>query len=412
MNKVKLVVKVMIIGLICMVGSFVNANPNTNPYYESVEELLLIMKIDENLSNSLAQIRPMILQQFQQATPEEMTPEQVQVMEKFIGRLLDLMEEEMRWEKIKDDYIQVYMSIYTEEEIQELIVLPDAGGTKTIDQMPIRGKINGNKPEVSDGYVAEDPSPYRRDASGDRSHYQRVDKNALPFPTYGVGARFIHKVSTISQGALRLDKDCRGNAQPWSKIRSSVNSRPLRAVNLASRSWTVMFSRSFPFRSRMIFPRSIMIVRFPMVRACFRSWVTISTVNLCCATMRLVISTIWMAVFGSRAAVYSSKRRIWGWPMVAMSRVRACRCPPESNLTGQSRRSSRPSSRRARRRLNSARRFLFNPNFKPRRFPRFTASERFSSIVISAAVPCNGSWKTRPTRWARLCTGQRSHHAR
>mgnify|MGYP001038458461 CR=1 FL=1 len=138
MNKVKLVVKVMIIGLICMVGSFVNANPNTNPYYESVEELLLIMKIDENLSNSLAQIRPMILQQFQQATPEEMTPEQVQVMEKFIGRLLDLMEEEMRWEKIKDDYIQVYMSIYTEEEIQELIKFYRTPvGQKTIDQMPI-----------------------------------------------------------------------------------------------------------------------------------------------------------------------------------------------------------------------------------------------------------------------------------
>ena len=37
-----------------------------------------------------------------------------------MGEMLDMMEEEMSWEKIKDDFIHVYMSVYTEGD-QELI---------------------------------------------------------------------------------------------------------------------------------------------------------------------------------------------------------------------------------------------------------------------------------------------------
>ncbi|MFM8697806.1 MAG: ATP-binding cassette domain-containing protein, partial [Phycisphaerales bacterium] len=39
--------------------------------------------------------------------------------------------------------------------------------------------------------------------------------------------------------------------------------------------------------------------------------------------------------------------------------------------------------------------------------PRLEASARFSATVRPGAVPANGSWKTRPTRCARRCSGQR-----
>lgn len=38
--------------------------------------------------------------------------------------------------------------------------------------------------------------------------------------------------------------------------------------------------------------------------------------------------------------------------------------------------------------------------------PRSSASSMFSATVIEAAVPFIGSWKTRATRLARLCTGK------
>src|SRR5699024_10651040 len=70
-------------------------------------------------------------------------------------------------------------------------------------------------------------------------------------------------------------------------------------------------------------------------------------------------------------------------------------------------RSSRPSSRLASCSRKNARRLELSPNDSPRPLPRKYARERFSSIVRFGAVPAIGSWKTRPTTFARLCSGWR-----
>lgn len=140
MNRWKLAVKVLIAGciFILVAGGLAEANPSTSARYESVEELFRLMKFEENLAYSFAQIRPMLFEQFQQGIPEDLNPEQIKIMEKYIGKLMDLMEEEMGWAKIKDDFIQVYMSIYTEEEIQELIKFYQTPvGQKTVAQTPV-----------------------------------------------------------------------------------------------------------------------------------------------------------------------------------------------------------------------------------------------------------------------------------
>lgn len=151
MDKAKIGAKVIIIGLIFLVGGLVNANPNADSYYESVEELLLLMKVDENLAYTFAQLRPILLEQFQAMMDGDVTPEQVQIMEKYMGEMLDMMEEEMSWEKIKDDFIHVYMSVYTEEEIQELIKFYQTPvGQKTIEQTPI---LMEQSMEISQKYL-------------------------------------------------------------------------------------------------------------------------------------------------------------------------------------------------------------------------------------------------------------------
>jgi hypothetical protein len=151
MDKAKIGAKVIIIGLIFLVGGLVNANPNADSYYESVEELLLLMKVDENLAYTFAQLRPILLEQFQAMMDGDVTSEQVQIMEKYMGEMLDMMEEEMSWEKIKDDFIHVYMSVYTEEEIQELIKFYQTPvGQKTIEQTPI---LMEQSMEISQKYL-------------------------------------------------------------------------------------------------------------------------------------------------------------------------------------------------------------------------------------------------------------------
>ena len=103
--------------------------------HDSVEKLLLLMKQDQLLNQTFDQIKPMVLQQFQQTN---ISTEQSQIMDKYMDKILDVMKEEMSWDKIKEDYIQIYMSVYTEAEIQELITFYQSPiGQKMIDNMPM-----------------------------------------------------------------------------------------------------------------------------------------------------------------------------------------------------------------------------------------------------------------------------------
>jgi uncharacterized protein len=103
--------------------------------HDSVEKLLLLMKQDRLLNQTFDQIKPMLLQQFQQT---KISSEQSQIMDKYMDKIFDVMKEEMSWDKIKEDYIQIYMSVYTEAEIQELITFYQSPiGQKMIDNMPM-----------------------------------------------------------------------------------------------------------------------------------------------------------------------------------------------------------------------------------------------------------------------------------
>ena len=88
----------------------------------------------------------------------------------------------------------------------------------------------------------------------------------------------------------------------------------------------------------------IIRVRLPISRAFFMLWVIIRQVMPAPSTISRVSWSTFSAVPGSRAAVCSSKSSSLGGTMVAISRVRAWRCPPERSPTGWRIRSSRPMS--------------------------------------------------------------------
>ena len=96
-----------------------------------------------------------------------------------------------------------------------------------------------------------------------------------------------------------------------------------------------------------------------------------------------------------------------GRSQVAMSRVKACRWPPDRLPMALSSRSSSPRlSWRTRSRISALREGR-NAQARPRGRPRRAARARFSEIVMFAAVPLKGFWKTRPISLARRCSGQR-----
>mgnify|MGYP001273968172 FL=1 len=66
-------------------------------------------------------------------------------------KLFNLMKAEMSWDKIKEDYIELYMSVYTKEEVNELIKFYQSPiGQKTIEKMPV---IMEKSTEISYKYL-------------------------------------------------------------------------------------------------------------------------------------------------------------------------------------------------------------------------------------------------------------------
>jgi len=101
----------------------------------SVEKLLLITNQDQLLEQVYPQIKQLVLGQFQQL---DVPPEQSPLIEDYFDRIFNVMKEEMSWANIKNDFIQLYMSVYTEAEINELIAFYESPiGQKTLEKMPL-----------------------------------------------------------------------------------------------------------------------------------------------------------------------------------------------------------------------------------------------------------------------------------
>lgn len=63
--------------------------------------------------------------------------EQMPILEKYDDKLLNVMKEDMAWSKMRDDYIDIYAKVYTEEEILDINKFyRSPAGKKMIEKMP------------------------------------------------------------------------------------------------------------------------------------------------------------------------------------------------------------------------------------------------------------------------------------
>jgi hypothetical protein len=101
----------------------------------AVEELLVLTKTDQLCEQMFDQMKPLILQQLQQSG---ISQDQSPLIKKYLDKIFTVMKTEMSWDKMKDDYIRLYLSVYTEPETRELIKFYKTPiGQKTIEKTPL-----------------------------------------------------------------------------------------------------------------------------------------------------------------------------------------------------------------------------------------------------------------------------------
>lgn len=84
------------------------------------EELLVLMNLPQSLEQSLAAMRqamPAQLVQMSKAMGEELPPEASQQSQ----QTMEILSEELRWEKMKDDYVALYATTFSGDELKGLI---------------------------------------------------------------------------------------------------------------------------------------------------------------------------------------------------------------------------------------------------------------------------------------------------
>ncbi len=127
--KLKTVVLLMALSMFC---SFANADNKS--HRAATEELLFLTNVDKMLEPIWKQIEKMMEQQFvQMNAPEKLRP----VLNKYSSKLVKVMEEELGWAKMKNDYIDIYVKTYTEGEIKAISEFyKSPAGKKFIEKMP------------------------------------------------------------------------------------------------------------------------------------------------------------------------------------------------------------------------------------------------------------------------------------
>jgi len=110
--------KLKIIVLFSVLSLFSSlATADEASHRSAAEELLLLTKVDKMMQPLFEHMEVMMEQQFDQwGAPEEARP----ILKKYTTKMFEMFEEELSWEKMKDEYIDIYVRTYTEDEIKAI----------------------------------------------------------------------------------------------------------------------------------------------------------------------------------------------------------------------------------------------------------------------------------------------------
>ena len=131
-QKGELMKKMLFTILILSCRSIAHASEAT--HRAAAEQMLQVTKAERNIAGFYAQMGAMVEQQFKQMdVPEDAIP----ILAKFQKKQMDVMKEELSWQKLKDEVASAYMKICSEDEIREITKFFSSPiGVKYVDKIP------------------------------------------------------------------------------------------------------------------------------------------------------------------------------------------------------------------------------------------------------------------------------------
>jgi hypothetical protein len=107
----------------------------TSSHRKAAEEVLILTAVDRMIEPAFQQIEQMQLRQLRQM---DLPEEAYSHAQKYLQRIYQIMAGEMRWDNIKEDYINLYVDVFSESELRELIRFYETPlGQKLIEKTPI-----------------------------------------------------------------------------------------------------------------------------------------------------------------------------------------------------------------------------------------------------------------------------------
>lgn len=124
--------KLLVLLTLMMATSMVNADATKQRAL--AEEMLEVSQASSVLDNMSKQVDAMFAQTVQQMN---LTKDKQAEAEKYQQRLNTIMKEELSWDKLKGQFVDVYVDVFSEEELEELVAFYKSPlGQKLIVKMP------------------------------------------------------------------------------------------------------------------------------------------------------------------------------------------------------------------------------------------------------------------------------------
>jgi hypothetical protein len=105
---------------------------------ESIDRLLADTKVEKLLDTMSTNVDQVMRRSMEASTQgQQLSPEQRRVIDATAAKFVQVMREEMTWDKMRPLYVQIYQESFTQEEIDGLIAFYESpAGVAFVEKMP------------------------------------------------------------------------------------------------------------------------------------------------------------------------------------------------------------------------------------------------------------------------------------
>ena len=109
------------------------------PSQESIDRLLVDAKVEQLLDTMLANVDQVMRRSMETSLQgQQLSLEQRQAVDGAAAKFVQVMREEMTWDKLRPLYVQIYQESFTQEEIDGLIAFYESpAGVAFVEKMPV-----------------------------------------------------------------------------------------------------------------------------------------------------------------------------------------------------------------------------------------------------------------------------------